>query len=39
MTTHAIKLGMDEVKHGEPAYPISAWKEAWGDFEGGELIC
>ena len=27
--------GMDAEKHGEPAYPVAAWQEAWGDFMSG----
>ena len=25
-------VGIDVEKHGEPAYPVSAWKEGWEDF-------
>lgn len=32
---HCFFSGMDAEKHGEPAYPVAAWQEAWGDFMSG----
>ena len=31
-------LGMDKEKHGEPAYPKSAWMEAWEDFSSNNTV-
>lgn len=32
-------VGMDVEKHGEPAYPVAAWKEAWGEFNSKSGLC